>query len=147
MKIKKFNHLACNLHDKKEYVVHIKTLKQALNDCLIQVKVHKLIHFNQEAWLKSYIEMNTKLRTKAKNAFENDFFRLMNNSVFGKTTWNVRKHRNTKLVTTDKRRNQVVSKPNYHTKKWFSKNLLVIEMKKTKVKMNKPVYLEKLVHY
>ena len=60
---------------------------------------------------------------------------------------NKSKNRNTKLVTTDKRRNQVVSKPNYHTKKWFSKNLLVIEMKKTKVKMNKPVYLEKLVHY
>ena len=76
--------------------------------------------------------MNTKLRTKAKN----DFFKLMNNSVFGKTTWNVRKHRNTKLVTTDKRRNQVVSKPNYHTKKWFSKNLLAIERKKTKVKIN-----------
>ena len=71
----------------------------------------------------------------------------MNNFVFGKTMWNVRKHRNTKLATTDKRRNQVVSKSNYHTKKWFSKNLLAIEMKKTKVKMNKPVYSEKLVHY
>ena len=65
----------------------------------------------------------------------------MNNSVFGRTFMNVRKQRDTKLVTTDKRRNQLLSEPNYHTTKWFSENLLAIEMKKTKVKMNKPVYL------
>ena len=65
----------------------------------------------------------------------------MNNAVFGKTMENVRKHRDIKLVTTNKRRNQLVSEPNYHTTKWFSKNLLAIEMKKTRVKMNKPVYL------
>ena len=76
--------------------------------------------------------MNTKLRTKAKNDFEKDFFKLMNNYVFGKTMDNVRKHRDIKLVTTDKRRDQLVSEPNYHTTKWFSKDLLVIEMKKKK---------------
>ena len=65
----------------------------------------------------------------------------MNNSVFGKTMENVRKHRNIKLVTTDKRRNQLVSEPNYHTRKWFSECLLAIKMTKIKVKMNKPVYL------
>ena len=65
----------------------------------------------------------------------------MNNSVFGRTFMNVRKQRDIKLVTTDKRRNQLVSEPNYHTAKWFSENLLEIEMKKTKVKTNKPVYL------
>ena len=65
----------------------------------------------------------------------------MNNAVFGKTMENVRKHRDIKLVTTDKRRNQLVSEPNYHTTKYFSENLMVIEMKKTKVKMNKPIYL------
>ena len=85
--------------------------------------------------------MNTKLRTEAKNDFRKDFFKLMNNAVFGKTMENVRKHRDIKLVTADKRRNQLVSEPNYHTTKYFSKNLMVIEMKKTKVKMNKPVYL------
>ena len=85
--------------------------------------------------------MNTKLRKEAKNEFEKDFFKLMNNSVFGKTMENVRKHRDIKLVTTDKRRNQLVSEPNYHTTKYFSENLLAIEMKKTKAKMNKPVYL------
>ena len=85
--------------------------------------------------------MNTELRTEAKNDFEKDFFKLMNNAVFGKTMENVRKHRDIKLVTTDKRRNQLASEPNYHTTKYFSENLLAIEMKKTKVNMNKPVYL------
>ena len=83
--------------------------------------------------------MNTKLKTEAKNDFEKDFFKLMNNSVFGKTMENERKHRDIKLVTTDKRRNQLASEPNYQTTKNFSKNLMAIEMKKTKVKMNEPV--------
>ena len=85
--------------------------------------------------------MNTELRKQAKNDSEKDFFNLMNNSVFGKTMENERKHRDIKLVTKDKRRNQLVSEPNYHTTKWFSENLLAIKMKKIKVKMNKPIYL------
>ena len=85
--------------------------------------------------------MNTELRKTAINDFKNDFFKLMNNAVFGKTMENLRKHRDIKLVTTDKRRNRLMSEPNYHTRKWFSENLLAIEMKKTKVKMNKPIYL------
>ena len=85
--------------------------------------------------------MNTELRKQAKNDFEKDFYKLMNNAVFGKTTENVKKHIDIKLVTTDKRRNQLVSEPNYHKTKWFSGNLLAIGMKKTKIKMNKPVYL------
>ena len=91
--------------------------------------------------MKPYIEMNTKLRTEAKTYFEKDFFKLKNNSVFGKTAENIRKHRDIKLVTTDKRRNQLVSERSYHTTKCRSEDLLAIEMKKTKVKMNKPVYL------
>ena len=86
--------------------------------------------------------MNTKLRKEAKNDFEKDFFKLMNNSVFLKTMENVRKYRYITLVTTDKRRNLLVPKPNYHRTKWFSEHLLAIEMKKVKVKMNNPVYLE-----
>ena len=85
--------------------------------------------------------MNTELRKQATNDFEKDFYKLMNNAEFGKTIENVRKHRDIKLVTTDKRKNQLVSKPNYHTTKWFSDKLLAIKMKKSKVKMNKPVYL------
>ena len=85
--------------------------------------------------------MNTKLRTEAKNEFEKDFFKLMNNSVFGKNMENVRNHRDIKLVTTDERRNKLVSEPNCHSAKHFSENLLAIEMRKTKVIMNKSVYL------
>ena len=85
--------------------------------------------------------MNTKLRTEAKNSFEKYFFKLMNNSVFGKTMENVRKDRNITLVTTDEKRNQLASELNYHTTKYFSENLMATEMKKTKVKTNKPIYL------
>ena len=141
MKIDKCNKLACNMYDKKNNVVHIKSLKQRLSHGLILKKVHRVIQFNQEAWLKSYFDINTELRKQAKIGFEKDFFKLMNNSVFGKAMQNVRKHRDIKLVTADKRRNQLVSEPICHTTKWFSENLLAIEMKKTKVKMNKPVYL------
>ena len=141
MEINKCIKLVCNFYDKKEHVVHIRALKQALNYGLILKKIHRVIEFNQEAWLKPYTEMNIKLRTEAKNDFEKYFFKLMNNSVFGKTMENVRNHRDIKLVTTDKRWNQLVSDPNYHTSKHFSENLFAIEMEKTKVKMNKPVYL------
>ena len=85
--------------------------------------------------------MNTKLRKEAKNEFEKDFFKLMNNSVFGKTMENVRNHRDIKLVTSDKRRKRLVSEPNYHSHKKFSEHLMAIEMKKTRVKMTKPLYL------
>ena len=74
------------------------------------------------------------MRTETKDDFEKDFFKLINNSVFRKTMKNVRKHRDVKWVTTDRRRNQLVSEPNYHTTKWFSEGLVAIEIKNTKVK-------------
>ena len=85
--------------------------------------------------------MNTELRKLAKNDFEKDLFKLMNNLVFGKTMENIRKHRDIKLVTTDKKRSKLVSEPNHHTIDLISEDLSIIEMKKTKVKMNKPIYL------
>ena len=85
--------------------------------------------------------MNTELRKEAKNDFEKDLFKLMNNSIFGKTMENIRNHKDIKLVTTNKKRNKLVSEPNYHTIKLISEDLSIIEMKKSKVKMNKPIYL------
>ena len=131
----------CDLHNKTKYVVHVKSLKQALNHELKLKKVHRIIEFNQEAWLKPYIDMNTELRKLAKDDFQKDLFKLMNNAVFGKTMKNIRKHRDIKLVATDKKRNKLVSEPNYHTMNFISEDLSIIEMNKTKVKMNKPIYL------
>ena len=141
MKIDKCKKLVCNLLNKRKYVVHIKSLKQALNHGLQFKKVHRIIEFNQEAWLNPYIDMNTELRKVAKNDFKKDFFKLMNNLVFAKTIENIRKHRDIKLVTTNKRRSKLVSEPNYHTIILISEDLSIIEMRKTKVKMNKPIYL------
>ena len=141
MKIDKCKKLVCNLHNKKKYVVHIKSLKQALNHGLKLKKIHRIIEFNQKAWPKPYIDMNTELRKLDKEDFEKDLFKLMNDAVFGKTMENIRKHRDIKLVTTDKKRNKLVSEPNYHTMNYVSKDLSIIEMNKTRVKLNKPIYL------
>ena len=145
MKINKCSKLVCTLYDKENYVIHIRALKQALNHGLVLKKVHSIIKFYQEARLKRYIDMNTTLRTEAKNDFEKDFFKLMNNSVFGKTMENVRNHRDIKLVTTNKRRSILASEPNYHSTKYISKDLLIMEMKMTELKMNKPIYLGKAI--
>ena len=141
MEINKCKKLVCNLYDKKKFVVHIKSLKQALNHGLKLKRINRIIEFNQEAWLKPYIDMNTELRKLARNDFEKDLFKLMNNSVFVKTMENIRKHRDIKLVTTDKKRSKLVSESNYHTINLISEVLSIIEMKKTKIKMNKSIYL------
>ena len=141
MEVNKCKKLVCNLFNKKKYVAHINALKQALNHGLKLKKIHRVTEFNQESWLKPYIDMNTELRKLAKNDFEKDLFKLMNNSVFGKTMENIRKHREIKLVTAYEKRSKLVSEPNYHTINLISEDLSIIEMKKTKVKMNKPIYL------
>ena len=93
------------------------------------------------AWLKEYIDMNTELRKQSKNYFQKDFFKLMNDSVFGITMENARKHRDIRLVTTGKKRSKLASEPNYHKTKYFPEKLLAMEMKKIKTKIKKPVYL------
>ena len=140
-KIEKVEKLICSIEDKEKYVINIRALKQELNLELNVKAVHRVIQFNQKAWLKPYIDKNTDLRKEAKNEFEKDFFKLMNNSVFGKTMKNVRNHRDIKLVTSDKRRKRLVSEPNYHSHKKFLEHLMAIEMPKTKVKLIKPLYL------
>ena len=99
MEVNKCKKLVCNLFNKKKYVAHINTLKQALNHGLKFKKIHRVIEFNQEAWLKPYIDMNAELRKLARNDFEKDLFKLMNNSVFGKTMENIRKHRDIIYLT------------------------------------------------
>ena len=141
MKINKRIKLVCTTQNKENYVGHIRALKQALNHGLKLTKLHRIIQFDQEAWLKLYIDMNTDLRKDARNDFEKNFFKLTNNSVFGKTMENVRNHRDIKLVATHKRRSILASEPNYHSTKCISKDLMIMEMKKVKVKMNKPIYL------
>ena len=141
MKINKVEKLVPNLHDKKKYVIHIRALDQALKHGLILEKVHRVIEFEQSAWLKPYIDFNTKLKTQAKNEFEKDFFKLANNAVFGKTMKNIRKHKDIKLVTNEKAYLRKVMKPNFKSGVLFGENLMGCEMGKIKVVMNKPVYL------
>ena len=104
-----------------------------------------MIEFDQSPWLKTYIDFNTQLRTAATNDFEKDFFKLINNSVFGKTMENIRKHRNIKLVTTEEKYLHMVMKPNFKSGVLFGENLMGCEMGKIKVVMNKPVYLGQVI--
>ena len=141
MKIGHIEKLVPNLRDKQNYVIHIQALNQALKHGLILDRIHQAIEFNQSAWMKPYIDFNTQLRTKATNDFEKDFFKLMNNSVFGKTMENIRKHRNIKLVTNREAYLKTVMKPNFKSEVLFGENLMGCEMEKVKVVMKKPVYL------
>ena len=103
--------------------------------------VQKLFEFRQEALLKPYIDMNTELKKHAKNESDKEFLKLMNNSAYGKTMENVRNHRDIRLVTTHKRICILSSESNYYLTKYISNYLLIMEMKKTEVRMNKPIYL------
>ena len=114
-------------------VVHIRTLKQASNHELALKKVHRII--------KSSQNINTKLRTEAKNKFEKDLFMLRNNLIFGKTIKSIKKHSNIRLATKDKRISYLVSERNYHKTKWCSENLLAIEMGKVRINIDKSIYL------
>ena len=141
MEINGVEKLVPNLRDKKSYIIHIQALDQALRHGLRLDRIHRVIEFNQLSWLKTYIDFNTQPRTAATNDFEKDFFKLMNNSVFGKTMENIRKHRNIKLVTTEDKYLRTVMKPNFISGVLFGEKLMGCEMGKTKVVMNKPVYL------
>ena len=130
------------LRNKKKYVLHYKNLIQCLDMGLKITCIHSGIKFVESEWMKPYIDKNTNLRAKAKNNFEKDFFKLMNNSVFGKTMENIRNRVDVKLVNTKEKLRQLVAKPNLKSPpKIFSENLVSVHMKKTSLTMNKPVYL------
>ena len=141
MKINGVEKLIPNLYDKKRYVIHIRALNQALKHGLVLERIQRAIEFKQSVWMKEYIDFNTKLRTEATNDFEKDFYELMNNSVFGKTMENIRKHKNIKLATSRESYLKLVMKPNFKSGVRFDENLMGCEIGKIKVVMNKPVYL------
>ena len=145
MEINGVEKLVPNLRDKKNYVIHIQALNQALQHRMRLDGIHRAIEFDQSPWLKTYIDFNTQLRKAATNDFEKDFFKLMNNSVFGKTMENIRKHRNIKLVTTEEKYLCTVMKPNFKPGVLFGENLMGCEMGKIKVVMNKLVYLSQAI--
>ena len=108
MQIEKVENFVANLHDKTEYIIQIRNFKQTSNHRLVLKKFPRVIKFTQKAWLKLCIDTNTDLRGK-KTDFEKDFFKLVNNSDFRNNIKNVRKHRDIKLIPTEKRRSYLGS--------------------------------------
>ena len=125
----------------KNYVIHYRNLRQCLEMGLKITKVHRGISFNQSPWMEPYIRKNTELRKTAANSFEKDFFKLMNNSVFGKTIENIRKRQNIILIDNRAKAVKLSSRPNFNRATIFDRNLIAIHMKKTEVFFNKPVYV------
>ncbi|XP_065650262.1 uncharacterized protein LOC136078418 [Hydra vulgaris] len=141
VKSDKVDKLIPNLNHKKNYVIHYENLKLYERLGLVITKIHRGVMFEEIAWLSKYIELNTNLRTKAKNEFEKDFFKLMNNSVFGKTMENIENRVDVRLVTNRDEAVKLASRPNYESRTIFDDNLIAIHMKRTKLMYNKPIYL------
>ena len=128
------------LKDKKEYVLHYRNVQLYMDLGLKIKKVHRVLEFNQSPWLKQYIDFNIEKRKHAKNPFEKDFFKLMNNSVFGKTMENLRKRVNVKLVTDYKKLDKLTSKPTYASSNIFNENLMAVHKIKEALILNSPAY-------
>ena len=141
MKINGVDKLVPNLYYKHRYVIHVRALVQTLEHGLVLEKIHRCMKFKQSAWMKEYIDFNTRLRTAARNNFEKDFYKLMNSSVFGKTIENIRKHRSIKLINNEEEYLKNVMKPNFKSGTLLGPDLMGCEMGKVRVVMNKPVYL------
>ena len=129
------------LKDKKEYVLHYRHLQLYMDLGLKIKKVHGVLEFNQSPWLKQKIDFNTEKRMHAKNPFEKDFFKLMNNSVSGKTMENLRKRVNVKLVTDHKTPDKLTSEPTYVSSKFFNENLMAVHKIKEALNLNRPAYV------
>ena len=140
LKIGGVEKLIPNLWDKEKYIIHHENLKLYLELGLKVKKIHRGIKFREEPWMRSYIELNTRLRANGKNDFEKDFFKLMNNSVFGKTMENIRNRVDVKLVSDRKIAEKLSAKPNFKHCTIFDENLVAIQMTRTKLTFNKPVY-------
>ena len=126
---------------KEKYVLHYRNLQLYLSLGLKLKKIHRALEFSQSKWLEKYISFNTKMRSQAKNSFEKDFFKLMNNSVFGKTMENLRKRSNIKLVTDPQVMTKLASRPTYLSHKIFHENLVAVNIKPMKIRLDKPSYV------
>ena len=129
------------LSNKEKYVLHHRNLQLYTDLGLKITKVHRVLEFNQSPWLKEYIDFNTQKRTNAKNAFEKDFFKLMNNSVFGKTMENIRKRVDVRLVTDENKLLKMAAKPTYVSSKIFNENLVAVHKIKETLTLNRPAYV------
>ena len=129
------------LNDKEKYILHYRNLQSYLSLGLKLKKIHRVLQFDQSPWLKQYIDFNTQKRTHAKNSFEKDFFKLMNNSVFGKTMENIRKRVDVRLVTSKEKLLKLASKPTYVSSKIFNENLVAVHKIKETLTMNRPAYV------
>ena len=129
------------LNDKEKYILHYRNLQLYLSLGLKLKKIHRVLKFDQSPWLKQYIDFNTQKRTHAKNSFEKDFFKLMNNSVFGKTMENIRKRVDVRLVTSKEKLLKLASKPTYVSSKIFNENLVAVHKIKETLTMNRPAHI------
>ena len=129
------------LKNKEKYVLHYRNLQLYTDLGLKVTKVHRVLKFNQSPWLKQYIDFNTEKRKNAKNAFEKDFFKLMNNSVFGKTMENLRRRIDVRLITNEKKLLKLASKPTYVSSKIFNENLVAVHKVKETLTLNRPAYV------
>ena len=129
------------LSNKEKYVLHYRNLQLYIDLGLKVSKVHRVLEFNQSPWLKQYIAFNTEKRKNAKNAFEKEFFKLMNNSVFGKTMENIRKRVDVRVVTDEKKLLKLTSKPTYVSCKIFNENLVAVHKIKETITLNRPAYV------
>lgn len=140
MKLKASSKLAPNLLDKKKYVVHYRNLQYYLQKGLILTKIHRVIAFKQERWMKPYIDFNTNKRKEATTDFQKNLYKFFVNSNFGKTMENVRKYKNVELVTTAERLRKVTKKVNFQRAKIFTEDLVACSVGKTVIQLNKPIY-------
>uniref|UniRef100_UPI00358EF293 uncharacterized protein n=1 Tax=Myxine glutinosa TaxID=7769 RepID=UPI00358EF293 len=133
--------LLTTLYNKKNYVLHQRHLRQCLSKGLRVEKIPRILKFNQSHWLKEYIDFNTQHRIESKNDFEKDFYKLMNNTVFGKTMENVRKRQNIRLSTSWKQASKLINRPSFSRVEVFTENFCAIHFMRESVEMDKPIYI------
>lgn len=133
--------LVGTLYPKENYVIHIDMLKFVVRLGVVVTRIHRVLRFYQKPILRKYMRLNSRLRKQATNAFEKNQYKLMNNSIFGRSLQNNRKHQNISLVTKWKSAERLIAKPNFYRSTVFDKNLVAIHMKKTSDLLNQPIYI------